>query len=172
MFGKNSKSLTPTSGDGIAVAQTDDALPIDTVSVVIPGISAIELPEAREAFEVGIKAFGDRMMTEAERLEAVHRNDTSPKAQFTTKMIVLAEAGARDIEYRESPRRKLPKWVLPVEVGQYFFTALFGVAGGAAVGDREWLWLEPSNWGVVCFFSLLLGIIFTVTVRQGRKDSQ
>ncbi|WP_168627929.1 hypothetical protein [Cryobacterium sp. BB307] len=170
-FEQDLKALAPQPEKVALAAALDGMPPDDTVSVEVPGVSAIELPEAREAFDIAMKAFGDRMMSEAERLEAVHRDDTSPKAQFTTKMIVLAESEAREIEYREALRRKPPKWVIPAEVGQYFFTGLFGVAGGAAVGEKEWLWLQPSNWGVVCFFSLLLGIALTMIVRQGRKDT-
>lgn len=149
--------------------------PADGLTLNIAGFSTITNAEARETFVVAMQAFGDRMYAAADLLESDFRGDTSDVPQFTTRHIAMAEGEARDIEYREKPRRPEPGWVALLEVGHWLVTGLLALAGGAwittAVAKITW-GFSPEGWGILTVVGFVGGIILTVAIRNGRKESR
>ena len=141
----------------------------DLVTVPVAGVSSVTNDEARQAFNVAMMTFGDRIFKEADLIESGHREDTSDVPQFTTKMIVQAEARAREIEYREKPVRPKPKWQPWAEIGHWICTALVGVGSGMAITKSGWL-LSPEIWGSIAVFSFIVGLFLTVIVNLAGKD--
>lgn len=148
--------------------------PSDSVTLNIAGISTITNAEALETFVVAMQAFGDRMYAAADLLESDFRGDTSDVPQFTTRHVAMAEGEARDIEYREKPRSTLPWWVAPLEVGHWLLTGLLALAGGAwittAVAKITW-GFSPEGWGILTVVGFISGIILTIAIHNGRKES-
>lgn len=144
----------------------------DDLTVSIEGFSTITNPEARDTFLLAMKDFGDRMFAEADLLESEYRGDTSDVPQFTTRHIVKAESEAREIEYREKPRKPEPKWLPFAEVGHWVLTGLLAIAGAAwfatAMANVEFI-LSPGEWFILTVVGFLAGIILTFTIRGARK---
>lgn len=145
----------------------------DAVVIAVSGVSTISNPEARELFDEAVQKFGERMFREADLQETEHRDDTSDVPQFTTRMIVRAEARAREIEVRTVEIRHVPRSMIAIAAIHFVVSAALAVAGGAwvatSMAGSSWIF-DGATWGVVSAVLVAAGVATTIlTIASGNK---
>ena len=109
---------------------------------------------ARQEFEGKLVEYGERLLQEAQRLEATNRGSAG-EPEITAQMV-------RDADYflkRGYVRPRPAKWVVGLEILSYGAAVVAGI-GGSTLGDA---------WGVVTFLvAFVVGVVSLATIRSQR----